>query len=214
MGSGDDGRRLVNEEGSGPTLSYRGEIWRKALHLLSLAIPIGLLLLGRRTALLILIPLTVLFVTAEILRSRSETARRLISTAFGFMMRREEIPPVPSPLRFNGATWVLLGACVAIALFEPTKAAAALIIGLIGDAAAALVGRRFGRHPIGKRGKSFEGTVAFAASAFIALTPVPGITAGAAALAVIAAAAVEGFGGPINDNLSVPLAAGLVLTLV
>ncbi|MGA7305476.1 MAG: phosphatidate cytidylyltransferase [Rhodothermales bacterium] len=204
----------MTEDESGTRLPYRGEIWRKALHLLSLSIPIGLLLFGRQTALVILVPLAAAFVVSEILRSRFAGVRNFISKVFGFMMRPEENPSAPSSVHFNGATWVLLSACVVIALFEPRIAAAALIIGLIGDAAAALIGRRFGRHRIGKRGKSIEGSLAFAVAALLAVYPVPGIALPSAAAAVVVAAIVEGIGGPVNDNLSVPLAAGIVLTFI
>ncbi|HEY5565111.1 MAG TPA: phosphatidate cytidylyltransferase [Rhodothermia bacterium] len=204
----------MTEEGVDLSLSYRGEIWRKALHLLSLAIPVGLLILGRTTALYILVPIAAILVLSEVLRSRSQTVRDLIWKGFGFMMRPEEIPPAPAPLRFNGATWVLLGACVVVSLFEPSAAAAAMVIGLIGDAAAALVGRRFGRRPIGRRGKSLEGTIAFAVAALPAAAFVPGPSLTGLVAAVIIAALVEGFGTPINDNLAVPLAAGIVLTLL
>ena len=206
--------RLMTDEGGDPSLPYRGEIWRKALHLLSLCIPVGLLILGRPTALYILLPVAGIFVVSEVLRSRSQAVRDLIWKGFGFMMRAEEIPQAPAPLRFNGATWVLLGACVVVALFEPPVAAAAMVIGLIGDAAAALAGRRFGKHPLGMRGKSIEGTIAFVVAALAAVAFVPGLAPLGVGTAVIVAALVEGFGTPVNDNLAVPLAAGIVLTLL
>lgn len=214
MDSGDHRRRLLTEDGPKASLPYRGEIWRKALHLLSLSIPVGLMLWGRPTALSIILPLAVAFVAMEIFRCRSEKIRDLIYKGFGFMMRPEEIPPVPSSIRFNGATWVLLSASLVIALFEPRIAASAVVIGLIGDAAAALVGRLYGRHPIGRMGKSLEGSIAFALTSFAAVMLVPGSHAGSAAAAVIVATIVEGVGTPINDNLSVPLAAAIVLTFV
>lgn len=204
----------MTEDGVDSPLPYRGEIWRKTLHILSLSIPVGLLILGRSAALYVVVPLASTFLVSEILRTRSRTVRDLIARIFGSIMRPEEIPPVPAPLRFNGATWVLLSACVVIVLFEPPVAAAAMVIGLVGDAAAALVGRRFGRRPLGSRGKSVEGTIAFAVTAFPAAAFVPGLSLLSLAAAVIVAALVEGFGTPINDNLSVPMAAGIVLTLL
>lgn len=204
----------MSEEEAAASLSYGGEIWRKALHLVSLIIPIGLLLWGKATALLILVPVATLFVLSEIARSRSTAVRSLIYRLFGFMMRPEEIPDGPAPLRFNGATWVLLSACVVVAVFEPDQAAAGFIIGLIGDAAAALVGRKFGRRRYGHKGKTIEGTVAFVVAAWLAVQFVPGVPPLGSLAAVAVAALVEGIGLPINDNLSVPFAAALVLTLV
>jgi len=204
----------MNDEEAAASLSYAGEIWRKALHLVSLIIPIGLLLWGKSTALLILVPIASLFVLSEIARSRSNAVRSLIYRLFGFMMRPEEIPEGPAPLRFNGATWVLISACVVIAVFEPGPAAAGFIIGLIGDAAAALVGRKFGRRKYGHKGKTTEGTVAFIVAAWGAVQFVPGIAPLSSFAAVVLAGLVEGIGLPINDNLSVPFAAALVLTLV
>lgn len=204
----------MTDETADSPIPLRAEIWRKALHLVSLAIPVGLLLLGRTTALAVLVPLTSVFVGAEIIRSRSESVRTLIGQAFGFMMRNEELPPVPAPIRFNGATWILLSASIVIALFPLQVAASALVIAIVGDAGAAVVGRKFGRHPVGKSGKTLEGSCAFLALSFPAGLLAYGMAPLAVGLAVIVAAAVEAVGGPVNDNLSVPMAAGIILSLV
>src|SRR5262245_44491029 len=103
-----------------------------------------------------------------------------------------------------------------------------------GDALAALVGRRWGRHRyrLGASGRSWEGSAAmFAVSmivVFLALTFLPGsrlsphapsIGAGSALLAALlgagAAALAEAASPCGTDNLSVPLvAAGVLLLLV
>jgi dolichol kinase len=81
----------------------------------------------------------------------------------------------------------------------------------VGDVAANIIGKRFGRHRLG--GKSLEGmlgnfAVTFAVIYFIAPSPVVAL-AGA-----LTGAIVECLPLPyINDNLSIPLAAGLVMTL-
>jgi dolichol kinase len=201
----------ADPEGS---LPYSGEIWRKALHLLSISIPVGLLIFGRTIALYILVPLAAAFVIVEIARIRSQAVRDIVRRFFGFMMRAEEIPPAPAPIHFNGATWVLISACILVILFDPPVAAGGMVIGLIGDAAAALVGRRWGRRPLGQSGRTIEGMIAFILISFPPALLIPGLTTGSVLVAVIAAALVEGFGTPLNDNLSVPLAACIVLTLI
>jgi dolichol kinase len=94
---------------------------------------------------------------------------------------------------------------------------------MIGDAAAALVGRRWGRTPWGDGSRTLEGTAAFLGAAGLTaallhlLLPTAGYDAlpwGAAALAVAVAAAAEALPRPLNDNLRVPLAAALVLYLI
>ncbi|WP_298404917.1 phosphatidate cytidylyltransferase [uncultured Chloroflexus sp.] len=99
-----------------------------------------------------------------------------------------------------------------------------------GDALAAIIGKRWGRHhyQVGRGRRSFEGSAAmFAASAiamFLTLLLVPGsalspqsapIGAGVALAASVAAAFVatvaEGVSPHGTDNLSVPLLAGAVI---
>ena len=191
------------------------ELWRKALHLLSLLIPVGLLWLGREIALMVLVPMTTVAILIEILRTRSGFVRDWVEKIFGFMMRPHEVPPVPAPVRFNGATWVLLTATLLVAIFPPPIAAASIAIGLIGDAAAAVVGRRFGRLKIGSSDKTFEGSLAFVASTLPMLwLVVPGLTFVAIGVGVLVGAVVEALHLPINDNFAVPMSAAVAMMLV
>jgi dolichol kinase len=189
------------------------EVWRKALHLLSLVIPVGLFYLDPGTALRFLIPITALAITIEVLRTRSESVRDMVERIFGFMMRPEELPAVPAPIRFNGATWVLLTATFLVAIFPSTVAAAAISIGLIGDAAAALVGRRFGRLTIGNSDKTFVGSLAFVLSTAPVIWIIPDLTLQAGAAGILAGAVTEVLDLPLNDNLTVPVVVAVVMTL-
>lgn len=197
-----------------PDISMSAELSRKALHLLSLVIPIGLFWFGRETALLILIPLSTLAALVEVLRCRSNVVRNFVDTCFGFMMRPQELPPIPAPIRFNGATWVLITATVLTAVFPIEIAAAAIAMGLIGDAAAALVGRSIGQTHIFGSEKTVEGTIAFVVAAAPVVFVVPGLVISAGLVGAIVGACVEATRMPLNDNFSVPVAIAVSMIII
>jgi len=106
-------------------------------------------------------------------------------------------------------------------------AAAAWGVLAIGDGAATLVGRRWGRHRLGwNPDKSVEGLLAFvvagsAGAVFLAWWTAPAITpppsmafvVAAPLLAAVAAGLVETVPVALDDNISVPATAGAVLWL-
>jgi len=104
-----------------------------------------------------------------------------------------------------------VGVSITLVVFEANIGFAAIAIISIGDMAAKLVGAQLGRHHIffNKR-KTYEGSIAgFALAALGALAFVP------ISPALIGAAAgmlTEALPLGIDDNLSVPLAAGLSIT--
>ena len=98
-------------------------------------------------------------------------------------------------------------------LFPTTIAIAAIILIIIGDTAAALVGRTWGRHKIiGK--KSIEGSTACLVSLILVSFLIPGLPMTAAIPAALAATLTEAFSGKIDDNLTVPIISGLVMLVI
>jgi phytol kinase len=109
-----------------------------------------------------------------------------------------------------------------ILVLWPFGARAASVAGLyamgFGDAAASVVGRRFGRHPyrIGRVTKSWEGSVALVVVGFLAIVLGTSLLAPHRAVwipslgAAIAAAVAEAPAGHGLDNLTVPIAAAFV----
>lgn len=194
-------------------ISFTNELLRKALHLLSLVVPVGLLWVGRPGMLALLVPLTLLSLAAAYALVRSEAFHRFIYRRFSGMMRAEESPQLGDPVTLNGAVWVLVASVLTIVLFPPTVAAAALIIFLVGDAFAAIIGRPLGRTRLGRTGKSLEGTLAFIVTAFAATLPVPGLTWQTILIGALVGAGAELLPGPVNDNLRIPLLSGLAMLL-
>lgn len=99
---------------------------------------------------------------------------------------------------------------------RPAAYAAAILTLALGDTAAALIGRSFGRHryAVGRARKSVEGSCAFFAVAVLVGALVPGAL-GLAAVAAFALATTlaEALAGDGLDNAAIPLAGLLALRL-
>lgn len=206
-----------------PELSYSGEVYRKGLHLIALVLPVAVVLLGKPDVLYGLIPLALVALSIDLLRTRSPAIHRFIDRFFGWMMRSRERPAVGEPPVLNGATWVVTSMAVLVILFPVDVAVVAFCIFMVGDAAAALVGRKFGRTHWGRDGCTFEGSMAFLvvglAAAFLIAAPGLGIAPFSLSYAAlvsgtIAATVLEATPLPINDNISAPLGTALVLSAV
>lgn len=195
-------------------ISYKAEVWRKAIHLVALVVPLGMAVLGKTWALYLLIPATALALTGDVLRVRSAWFARFIQRLLGFMMRHEEVPPVGGPFTINGATWVMLSATLLTIIFPIRIAVAAFVMFMLSDAAAALVGRRFGRTHWGRSNRTVEGSLAFLVVGLIIIALFPNIALWVGAVSVVAAALAEIPSGPFNDNLRVPLVAATLIFLL
>ena len=200
-----------------PVLPYAAELQRKAIHLLALVLPGAILVLPRPTALLGLTVLAAFAVALDLARQRVPAVRRfVVDRAFGGMMRPEELPPEGAPIVLNGAAWMCVSAAVCAWLFPPGVAAAALAMLMVGDGAAAVLGRRYGRTKWPGSPKSVEGSLAYALTAFaigLAVVAWPGTSVGVGTVALGAAvgAAVEALPLPLNDNMRVPFLSGLAM---
>jgi dolichol kinase len=121
--------------------------------------------------------------------------------------------------RVNSATWYAT-ALVVLASFasRPAMIAAVVVLG-VADPVAALVGRRFGRHML-RSGRSLEGTLAFFVSGTLAASLALAVVAPAPIAITFRLAVAAGLSGAItelvtvklDDNLTIPLAVGAVVT--
>jgi dolichol kinase len=110
--------------------------------------------------------------------------------------------------RPSGALWLMLGYAVC-AWFPGPGAIAGVLAGGLADPAGAIVGTRYGRGAA----KSGPGSAAVAGTTMVAAAAV-GVPWTVALLAGLAAAAVERWPGPLDDNLLVgPVTAAVVSLL-
>jgi dolichol kinase len=188
------------------------ELARKATHMGALVIPIGYLVLGlsRQTAFLTMMPIALTMLLIDISRLRNWAFWRAIGR------------PLISPIirhhehngDFTGATYILLSACFSIGLFAKPIAIAAIAYIIVGDSFAAVIGRRYGRHKFGR--KSIEGSLGCLIGTLLvaSLGSLYGLTLGFAVAGAFVATIIEAISTKIDDNVTVPLASGLVLTIL
>lgn len=205
------------------TLNYSGELYRKSLHLLALFYPVGYVVLGRSVALWILIPLSIAAIVLDLLRAKNSAVHAIFDRYFGFMMRPEERAFNAERPSINGASWVTTSFTVLILFFSGPIAIVSFVTFMIGDAMAALVGRKIGKHRLGSGGSSWEGTVSFMlsglfvsfllGSSLVSFAPFD-FPAVSLIGAVIVAGSLEAAPLPVNDNMVAPLGAALFLLLM
>ena len=199
-----------------PVLPYRVELQRKAIHLGALVLPAAILVLPTPLARGLLTALAAAAVGLDVARQRVPAVHRVLDRVFGWMMRPEEQPIFGGPIVFNGAVWMCLSAAACVWAFPPGVGAAALAMLMVGDGAAAVVGRRFGAHKWPGSPKSVEGSAAYVVAAVatglaVVAWPGSGLTLAACALGALVGAAVEALPIPVNDNFRVPLLTGLAM---
>lgn len=183
-------------------LAYRDEVWRKLLHLFALSIPIGYHFVPHLWAILIPLACWAVSVIVDVARIRGWAIQRLWCRVTDPIVRPKE------RTNFTGASYILASGWLCPLLFSIPAAALGMTAIILGDVAAALIGRRWGRHRY-LNNRSFEGSGAFFAAAIVGSVLIPGMPVGFALSGALIATIVEGLSQQIDDNLTVPLIVGL-----
>ena len=186
------------------TWPFLTEIKRKAFHLLILLVIVGYVLLERtfnqKIALVALVALLVLFLLAEYFRLELGATIPI----FDQIIRPKERE------RYYGVIYFLSATIICLAVFDFRIALAALLMTTFGDMTAALMGRKYGKTTIfGKKtltGTLSELTVNIIVG-FIVLINFYNVYI-IIAMAFVAAF-VETLVEELDDNLMIPLFAGL-----
>jgi len=194
-------------------IDFKSELLRKSIHFCSLSIPIIYYFITKEAALSILIPLTLFTVIIDFSRFFFKPLNAIIQKVFGFLMREHEIDSRKKNL--NGASYVFIAATITIWIFPKIIFITAFTMLIICDIAAALIGRRYGKHKF--LAKSLEGTLAF----FIFSIFVVFLTPKAEGLWFeYFIGIIGGFVGAIfenisygwaDDNLTIPISIGLTM---
>jgi dolichol kinase len=185
------------------------ELQRKSFHMLSLVYLAAFKLLGWPGVLEPMLAWALVVIVVETWRLRSRALNEALTSFFGGLARDDEGD------KYSGIFHTTLGVLVVLGLFgsRPAVVAAAIYCVAFGDAAAALVGKTWGRHRL-MAGKSWEGTLACLAASLISCR-LTGFSWGCAALAALVATTAEAMPTTryYNDNFWMPVVTGIALGL-
>ena len=177
---------------------------RKAVHLLALLVPLVSELTSKSLVLAALSVIAIAYVLGEVLRLKGHRLPFLTSFTLKMSRPAERTGFIIRPAYFA------IGIILALVLYPSTIAYASICIVAIGDSAAAIVGERFGHRRIVRR-KTVEGFVAGLTAAFLLasffVSPIIAL-AGAAGAMIMELIDVP------DDNLTMPIVAGALMTLV
>lgn len=150
------------------------------------------------------------FLTFELIRFRAPGINRWFSSFFKPLLREKEVS------RLTGASYMLTASLIAFLLFPRDIAVLTFSFLAIGDPVAIIVGRWIGKRKL--LGKTLEGDLAcfiscvtivfvfyYAGLNILLLT----ILAGSVGATIVEAVPI-----PINDNLTMPLFAGVVIMIM
>ncbi len=180
------------------------EMRRKAVHLATLIIPIGYGFFPKTAILTFLVPFFLLYLAVDLLRHFHPGLAALFKKYFfGRVLRDEE------ERRLMGSTYFLFASILTILLFPKTIAIVSLLILILSDTAAALVGKGVGRRRLFR--KTFEGTMAFLTSSLLIVWFYPGLDRLAGSVAAFGTTMIEVLPIPLDDNLTIPLCAGALM---
>ncbi len=184
---------------------------RGLLHIVvGLSIPIAALFLSRIVLLISLGVVTFILLTVELLRFKVPSINRVFLRFYKPLLREKEIS------HLTGASYLFSASLLAFLVFPRDIAVLAISFMAVGDAVAALVGKRIGKRKL--LGKTLEGDLA----SFISCLAVGFIFYSAGlelplltiVVGSVVAAIVEAVPIPINDNLTIPLLSGVVMTVM
>jgi dolichol kinase len=180
------------------------EIRRKIVHLATLVIPVGYAFTCEKTVLIFLVPFFLCFLLVDLLRHfHSGLASLFRKYFFGKVLREEENPT------FMGSTYFLFSTILTVLLFPKSIAIASLLILILADTSAALIGKGVGRVSI--YGKTLEGSLAFLLTSLLIVWIYPNLNRFSGSLAALGATVIEILPIKINDNLTIPLVAGAIM---
>lgn len=194
-------------------MELKHEAARKSIHLALLVLPVLAWIFASREPRLVGLVLGGLALATfvfDFARRRPGPVNDWTNESVGSLLRPHE------RRRLLGSTLYFAALALSFLLFPRTIALAAMAFLVIGDAAAALVGRAFGRRLL-RPGKTLEGTLACLIGCLVVTLVVPSLDPAVKTTGLLLGAAAATLGelasSGEHDNLVMPLLSGAVMLL-
>ena len=192
-------------------MSISSTLKRGLFHIFGgLFIPVAALFLPRTFLVISLCAVTFIFLAFEFVRFRAPGINRWFFSFFKPLLREKEAS------RLTGTSYILIASLIAFLVFQRDIAVLALSFLAVGDAMATMVGERIGKRRL--LGKTLEGDLACFISClaigFVFYYAGLNIPLLVILVGSVGATIVEAIPLPINDNLTMPLFVGVVMTVM
>lgn len=184
-------------------------IHRKLYRLSGIIFPIVYYLIDKKLTLILLSLIFFLLVSIELLRFKFPSINQVIFRYLKLIVKEEE------KKRILGTTYFIFAALLCVWLFKKPIAITSISFAVFGDAAATLVGAKWGRIKLGQR--SLEGSLTFFLACLIVglgLSRPLTLNLNIVLIGALAAALIELLPLPFDDNLTVPIFSAFVMNLV
>ncbi|AGB05396.1 dolichol kinase [Aciduliprofundum sp. MAR08-339] len=196
---------------------------RKLLHLSGLLVPLLYVIVGKEWSIVVISIALIVFFMIEPLRVYSLESKKIVERMrpyvteemYRFLNERidkltksiKEIEREEERLCIGAHIYFAVASLIVIILFPKWIVIGAIAVATLGDALAAVIGKKYGKHRF-RNGKSWEGSTAFFITSFIVLLlvlfshyPIEYVIL-AAIIGSIVGALVELYNVPPNDNFS------------
>tara|TARA_Y100001980_G_C14555598_1_gene344522 strand:- start:5918 stop:6496 length:579 start_codon:yes stop_codon:yes gene_type:complete len=187
-------------------ISYKNELLRKSIHLSSSILSLIIYLYGKNFVIYPMIFLTISYVLLDYLRKKNDINNFYLKY-FKIVSRENEIKG-----SLTGASYLLIGYTTTILLYDETAVIISILIVSLSDSVSAIVGRKYGYINI--RNKTLEGTMSFLLCSIFIFLPFGYNYINIFILSIIITL-VEFFDDIlIDDNLSLPIISGFLISLI
>jgi phosphoserine phosphatase len=190
------------------TFPSKNDLTREAIHASGIFIPLIAMVIGVLPVAVAICIISAVYIASEISRLEGKNLPVISSITKRSATQTEFFGFVAAPLYFA------LGILLTVLLFpiDARASGAAIAIFCFGDSAASIIGGSLGKRLPFNKGKTFEGTFGGFFFAFLAglifVSPLFALVGAAFAMAI------EALPLPINDNVLIPVATGLLLTFI
>jgi len=143
---------------------FKFELNRKLFHLLSSVLPLVYYFIPRMSMSIILMLTTTIILYIDIYRHYNTKIKVVVDKFFSSIMRDNESSGL---FHLSGASHFFLGMFLVVLLFPKGLAITSILVLIVADTFAALIGVQFGKPLLNVNGKTIAGATAFMVSAVI-----------------------------------------------